>query len=201
MGLLKEKTQIEQADILGRYLPNDRLWVGKYLEDNPLRRVLLGLATVWLDQRELTNLLFDEWLPSTTNIYLDEWEKSVGIPDDCFDVAATEEERRQNILLKLTGINTTTKEQFETVADILGIDINVKSGFDESVLPQTIPFIILGSDEIAYTIIVEVVNDPTPATLPQTIPFILQANATAILECVFNKLKPANTQVIFKFLG
>lgn len=199
MGLLKEKTQIEQADILGRYLPNDRLWVGKYLEDNPLRRILLGLATVWLDQRELINLLFDEWLPSTTNIYLDEWEKSIGIPDDCFDVAVTEEERRQNILLKLTGINTTTKEQFETVADILGLTVTVTSGLPFSTFPLTLPFLLLSAEEAAFTIVVTLDSSLEPQGLPLVLPFILTSQFPTILECVFNKLKPANTQIIFRY--
>lgn len=201
MGLLKEKTQEQQADILGRYLPNDKLLVGKYLADNPLRRILLGLATVWLDQRDLINLVFDEWNPQTTSIFLEEWEDTLGIPDDCFDVADTTEERRKNILLKLTGINTTTAEQFEALATILGVTANVKSGFEESVIPQTIPFIILDDDEVGYTIVAELDSEPSPATIPQIIPFIIQENITTILECLFNKLKPANTQMIVKFLG
>ncbi len=200
MTFLPILTTNQQTDILARYLPNDRLHVGKYLEDDPLRKILIGLAAIWLDQRELINLLFDEWLPSTTEVFLEEWEDTLGIPDDCFDVAATSEERRQNILLKLTGLNATTKEQFEALADILGIDINVKTGFDEATIPQTIPFIILSDDELGYTIIVEVENQTNEATIPQTIPFTIQESSTAILECLFNKLKPANTQVIFKFV-
>lgn len=199
MGLLKEKTQIEQADILGRYLPNDRLLVGKYLEDNPLRRILLGLATVWLDQRDLINLLFDEWDPSTTNIFLDEWEKSVGIPDDCFDVADTEEERRQNILLKLTGTNATTAKQFETVASILGLTVTVTSGLPFSTFPLILPFLLLSAEEAAFTIVVTLDASLEPEGFPLTLPFTLTDAFPIILECVFNKLKPANTQIIFRY--
>ncbi len=201
MGLLRDLNQEQQTDILAQYLPSGRIYSRKFDSQSNIRKILLGLGAVWLEDRRLLNELFDEYNPETTTKFIEEWEKTVGIPDDCFDNLGTSEERRRNILLKLTGINTTTEEQFEALGSILGVSVNVKSGFEESVIPQIIPFILLGDDEVGYTIIAEVTTEPTPATIPQTIPFIIQGSFAAILECLFNKLKPANTQIIFKFLG
>ena len=201
MSFLKDLTQAQQTDILAQYLPSGRIYSRKFDDESNIRKILLGLGAVWLEDRRLLNELFDEYNPETTVKFIEEWERTVGIPDDCFDNVGTNEERRKNILLKLTGINSSTEEQFEAVAAILGINVNVKSGFDESVIPQVIPFIILGDDEVGYTIVVEVTTEPNPATIPQTIAFIIQGNISVLLECLFNKLKPANTQIIFKYLG
>ena len=199
MSFLTKLNTEQQTDILARYLPNDRLHVGKYLEDNPLRKILIGLAAIWLNQRELINLLFDEWNPSTTEVFLDEWEESVGIPDECFDVASTTEERRQNILLKLASVNVTAAKQFEEIAAILGLTVTVTSGLPYSTLPLTLPFILLSEEEAAYTIVVTLDSNEQPEGLPLTLPFILTNQFPIILECLFNKLKPSNTQVIFRY--
>jgi len=201
MSFLKDLTQEQQTDVLAQYLPSGRIYSKKFDDQSNLRKILFGLAAVWLEDRKLLNELFDEYDPETTTKFIEEWEKTVGIPDDCFNNLGTDEERRKNILLKLTGINTTTKEQFEALAVILGIGVNVISGFEESVLPQIIPFIILDGIAVSYTIVVEVTVEPTPSIIPQIIPFIIQESGSTLLECLFNKLKPANTQIIFKFLG
>ena len=199
MPFLPKLTAEEQTDILARYLPNDRLFIGKYIEDDPMRKILIGLAAVWLDYREMLDLLFDEWNPQTTNIFLDEWEKSVGIPDDCFDVAATDDERRTNILLKLVSLNATTAKQFETVAAILGLTVTVTSGLPFSTLPLTLPFLLLSAEEAAYTIVVTLDASLEPEGFPLTLPFTLTSPFPDILECLFNKLKPVNTQIIFRY--
>ncbi len=199
MPFLPKLTVEEQTNILARYLPNDRIYIGKYIEDNPMRKILIGLAAVWLDYREILDLLFDEWDPQNTSIFLDEWEKSVGIPDDCFDIAATDDERRVNILLKLTSLNATTAKQFEAVAAILGITVTVTSGLAFSTLPLILPFLLLSAEEAAYTIVVTLDASLEPEGFPLTLPFTLTSPFPDILECLFNKLKPVNTQIIFRY--
>ena len=49
--ILKERTQEEQATILAGYLPNDPLWYDKNVDDSPMRKILLGLASQWIDFR------------------------------------------------------------------------------------------------------------------------------------------------------
>jgi len=41
--------------------------------------------------------------------FLDEWERALGIPDDCFDLANTDDERRINILTKLAALGVQTE--------------------------------------------------------------------------------------------
>lgn len=199
MPLLKELTREQETDVLAQYLPNGTLFCEKNNPDSNIRKILFGLSAIWLDQRKTANRLFDEYNPEFTTDFINEWENFVGIPDECFNNTGTLEERRQNILLKLAGTNATTARQFENIASILGFTIIVKSGVDESTLPQTLPFILIDGDLAPYVIVIDTIDEPPPSLLPQTLPFTLGVGPLEILRCLFDKLKPANTLVIFKY--
>ncbi len=199
MTFLKDITKEEQTDILGQYLPDGKVFLKKFDDTSNIRKVLLGLGAVWLQERQLINELFDEYNPETTTKFIEEWEETVGIPDDCFGNTGTDEERRTNILLKLSGINATTATQFEAVALILGFTVTIESGVDHNTLPLTLPFILLSDEEAPYVIIVTLDASLEPEGLPLTLPFILTDQFPLLLECLFNKLKPSNTKIIFRY--
>jgi len=138
--MLKERTQTQQADILAQYLRDDNLHEAKNREGSTLRKILLGLASEWLNFRSKINEVYNEYNPKTTTKMIEEWERFVGIPDNCIPVASTIEQRRLNVLLKLAGIS-----------------------------------------------------------FALTFPFTLTSQQPAILDCLFNKLKPANTQLFFRY--
>ena len=199
MSYLPSRTQTQQTDVLAQYLRDDVLHCEKNVEGSNLRKVLVGLANEFLRFRAKVDEVYDEYNINQTTNLIEEWEQVVGIPDECFGNTGTIEQRRMNVLLKLAGINATTAKQFEDIAAILGFTVIVKSGVDESFLAQTLPFILLNGDEAAFTIVVDTINLPFPSVLPQTLAFTLGASETDILKCLFDKLKPANTQVIFKY--
>ena len=199
MGLLKEITKDEQTNILAQYLPNNNVYCKKNDPDSNLRKVLIGLACVWLGERQVINQLFDEYDPSTTTDFISEWEGFVGIPDDCFGNVGNLEERRENILLKLAGTNATTAKQFENIAEILGFTVSVSSGIEFATLPLTLPFLLLGEGELGYIIVVTIDEALKPEGFPLTLPFTLTDPFPEILECLFNKLKPCNTKVILRY--
>lgn len=199
MTYLPSRTLTQQTDVLAQYLRDDDLHCAKNVEGSNLRKVLIGLASEFLRFRAKVDEVYDEYDANQTTNLIEEWEKTVGIPDDCFGNTGTIEQRRMNVLLKLAGVNATTATQFENIALVLGFTVIVTSGVDESTLPQTLPFILLNGSEAPYIIIVDTINIPPPSVLPQTLPFILGASEIDILRCLFEKLKPANTKVIFKY--
>lgn len=196
---IKERTVTEQTDVLASYLPNDRLHALKNKEGSNLRKILIGLASQWLSFRTTVNSVYYEYDPSQTTDLITEWETFVGIPDDCIDNTGTLEQRRLNILLKLSGINATTAEQFEAIALILGYTVNVQAGLDVGGFPLTLPFILLNAAEAPFTIVVTLDAADAPSGFPLTFPFTLTNGTPDILQCLFDKLKPANTTVIFRY--
>lgn len=199
MTIFNEITQTQQANILSQYVRDDRLHQAKNKDNSNLRKILLGLASEFVRFRDKANLIYDEYNPKSTTDFITEWETQVGIPDDCFGNTGTLEERRTNILLKLAGINTTTAEQFKNIAFILGYNINVSTGIDTSVFPLQLPFILMNQVEAPFTIVITLPASEQVDGLPLELPFTLTSEAPEILQCLFNKIKPAHCNIIFRY--
>jgi len=197
--MLKKRTQPQQADILAQYLRDDNLHEAKNRDDSTLRKILLGLASEWLNFRNKINEVVNEYNPQKTTALIQEWEEFVGIPDSCIPVASTIEQRRLNVLLKLSGINVTTEKQFKNVASILGYNIEVSNGVSTSTFPLTLPFLLISEASAPFTIVITLSSSLKPSGFPLTFPFTLTSQQPAILDCLFNKLKPANTQLFFRY--
>lgn len=197
--MFKEKTQAQQANVLAQYLRDDNLHEAKNRDDSVLRKILLGLASEWLNFRSKLNDVVNEYNPNNTTDLIEEWEAFVGIPDSCIAVASTLEQRRLNILLKLAGINVSTAKQFKNVAAILGYSIEVSNGVDTSTFPLTLPFLLIAEAAAPFTIVITLPASLRPVGFPLTLPFTLTAEQPDILNCLFNKLKPANTQLFFRY--
>lgn len=193
------RTQEQQADILAQYLRDDTLHQAKNKEDSTLRKVLLGLASEWLNFSNKIDETYTEYNPQNTTALIEEWEGFVGIPDSCIAIASTLEQRRLNILLKLAGINATTEKQFKNIAAILGYSIEVSNGVDTSTFPLTLPFLLISEASAPFTIVITLPASLQPSGFPLTLPFTLTAQQPTILNCLFNKIKPANTQLFFRY--
>lgn len=199
MSFLENRSIATQTNILAGYLPNDDLHQLKNREGSNLRKVLIGLASQWLEFRNKINEVFDEYNPNNTTALLEEWEGFVGIPDSCFSNTGTIEQRRLNILLKLSGVNATTKKQFENIAAILGYSVVVETGVDTSTFPLTLPFLLMSVEEAPFIIVVTLPASLKPSGFPLTLPFTLGLGVPQILKCLLNKLKPANTKLYFRY--
>lgn len=190
-----------QVDILAQYLRNDELHEAKNKQDSNLRKILTGLAYEFLRERDLIDKVQKEFDPNNTTDFINEWEKSVGIPDGCLTKSGSLEERRKNILLKLVGSNVSTKEQFEKIAEILGFTITVEAGGDSShcVFPMTFPIIFTDST-LPFWIIININLTYSQDTFTFTFPITFTENKYLILECFLEKLKPSNTRLIFNYI-
>ena len=197
--MFRERTPQQQANVLGQYLRDDDLHEAKNREDSVLRKVLVGLASEWLNFRSSLNDVVSEYNPNNTTSLIEEWEAFVGIPDSCISVASTLEKRRLNVLLKLAGINVSTAKQFKNVALILGYSIEVSNGVDTLTFPLRLPFLLISQASAPFTMVITLPSSLKPAGFPLTLPFILTAGQPEILNCLFNKLKPANTQLFFRY--
>lgn len=177
-------SQTEHAKSLADYLPGGRVFGAKNLEESNLYKFVFGLAAESQRAEGYLKSLQQEFIPDETDIFLNEWENAVGIPDDCFNGLGTNDERRRDVLLKLASLGVQTEQDFTDLAALLGVTVNIipagTPGVGVFPLPYPIPFL----SAPRFTTIVEYVG-PIPA------------ETLAVLECLFNKLKPANTLMIF----
>ena len=93
---------------------------------------------------------------------------------------------------------TSTEEQFEAIALLLGVNVDVEAG--TSLLTKftmTFPFTFY-SDVIdaRYTIVVNLL-DGVPSTFTFEFTFIFGDPRVTLLKCFFEILKPANCRIIY----
>lgn len=190
------RTQTEQAVSLAKYLPGGRIFAKAYDNTSNLHKFLKGLTSELVLADGYLRTYEQEIIPDQTVLFLEEWEKAVGIPDDCFSGTGDVDTRRSHVLIKLASLGVQTQQDFVDLAALFGITVTVGSGVDFASFPMELPMLLLSPTEARFTIIV-LFTVTTPNEFPMTFPITFGDQVIAIVQCLFNKLKPANCQTIF----
>lgn len=197
---IEKRTQQEQARILANYLRSDKLHDAKNNKDSVLFKILMGLAIGWIDFRNNSQLIVDNYNIYNSLQLLEEWEQAVGIPDDVFNIANDFETRRRNILLKISGSKAETSLQFENIGKILGFDIKCETGYQYCRFPLRFPIIFTKKENLPFLIVITIDKKYQPKTFPFTFPIEFKSDIAIILKLFFDKIKPANTKLIFRYV-
>jgi len=100
------------------------------------------------------------------------------------------------VVAKLTAAVQTATD-FEELAALFGLTVEVISGIAGAGFPYVFPLLFFESvKESRFTIVVKVTDELTGG-FPYAFPLVFGNGILDILQCFFNKLKPANCQVIF----
>lgn len=186
---------MKQTQALADYLPGGRTFEGKNIYGSNLRALLTGLAGEFTRAQEYLRTMVQEYYPDTTDLYLSEWEKALGIPDDCFSGTGTHTERRRDILVKLLSVGLQTAQDIIDLAALFGKTVTVDQVSPEY-LPLDVPFYPEGEFTPGFTIIVSGM-DLIDAVPPLDVPF-LPGGESSILECLLRKQIPANCELVLR---
>ena len=179
-------------------MPGGSLFASKNIADSNFRKLLLGMAGELFRSNGYLKSYSEEILPDETNLFLGEWESALGIPDSCFDGTGTNDERRRNVLVKLASLGVQTQSDFKELAALFGVDVEVNSGAYHDVFPLAFPIIFFDNATDARFTIVVTFHLSDASRFPLEFPFIFGDKQIEVLECLFNKLKPANCDIIFR---
>jgi len=190
MNLFNFKTVNDFAESLAGYFPGGKMFRAKNEPLSNLRFLINGLAEEAFRANQLLRGYNDQYYPDGTTDFLEEWERALNIPDECFSVeGSTVLERRRNVVVKLAGMSLQTSSDFVEVAALFGQTIVVLGGIDAAVSPVITP------DKTArFTIVIQFTAE---SGFPFTFPFIFGNDVIALLECIFDKARPANCAVRF----
>ena len=208
----------EHANALALNLPSGRIWNAKHRRASNLYKFLLGLAGTFQVADASIQRFIDQTIPSETEDFISEWEEALGIPGDCFKVALTDDLRRRNIKIKLAtlaGINTA--QDFVDLASLFDLVIEVTSGIDHVATGSggyatATPVMTIGGGgtfaDLQTARFTMVVKEFAPGgivfpwefsaasgSLPVGLKFANEDQNS--LRCLIEKLKPANSQVLF----
>lgn len=197
-SLFKLHTLDEHTESLADFLPGGCLFEAARLEGSNLKSTLKGLAGELRRMEDALIQFTDQYDPSTTTSFITEWERMVGIPDDCFPGTGTLAERRIHIVAKsFKSLGAATEQDYIDLAAFLGFAITLSHLPEISFFPPyDVPMdLIYGLPTSRFVLVMTgpgiVVNVP-----PYDVPFSLTTN-TGVISCFFDKLKPANTIILY----
>lgn len=188
---LVKRTIEEMIASIAAYLPGGELFIAAHVNGTNQNDMLRGIGFTLLDAENFLSVYNSEFIPSNTTAFIEEWESTLGIPDDCFPGSAETDLsiRRLHILVKLASLGVQTTADFENLATIMGFPGTVVDpGVNAGITPLS---------EARFTI---VVNFPAPADniFPLNFPIPFGSIQFAIMECLFTQLKPANCVIQFQ---
>lgn len=198
--LFRDHTKEEHATSLAHYLPDGLAFGAKNREGTNLYKLLVGLGCELFRVEAALNTAADEHEITETTLFIEEWERAVGIPDTCLRGNGTLEERRNHVLLKLAGLNISTREDFIALAAALGFTVTIEGGTVHGLFPFTFPITFYASEKAArFTMIVTFQGLTGLDQFAFTFPFTFGGAIQNIVRCLFEKLKPANTRIVYQF--
>lgn len=187
----------DYRDALLKLLPTGRAWSKD--PGSTLFAVMSGLAPslARLDARA-QSLLVDAF-PTTTLELLPEWESSLGLPDPCEGADQVLEQRRSQVVSRLTSAGGQSKPYF--------LGVLARLGYVDATITEFAPFRadVSSADQPMAD---EVWAFAWQVNLPELRVFYFQADISAADEplltiandvaiCVLNALKPAHTILFF----
>lgn len=197
------RTNDEIVNSMAQSLPKGRLFQAAGKDGSNLRRLLKGLAIeIERIEKKLINEVYEAYfINELKDGLLEEWEKILGIPDTCFTIfGKTRDERVLQVLAKLKMQYVVTEQDFIDFALILGFVVTIEQGIEIGMFPVMFPFPLGTPKELRFTMIANLEASLAPLSFPYTFPFELTDDSANLIVCLFDKLKPANTNNIYNYI-
>lgn len=186
--------------MLAALLPPGRAWViesGKVLE-----KLLAGIVVEFARIDRRGRDLLEEADPRTTVELLPEWEASFGLPDSCAGLFAGVEERRQQLLQKITTGGGQSIPFFIQVARNFGYEVTITEYRRFRAGRSHAGDRCYGNAWIFYWQMNAQDYELTRFRAGQARAGDRLATwGNDILECIFRRLKPSHTEVLFSYGG
>ena len=184
---------------LASLVPRGRIWP---TEPGSKLRALLRVLAEGLVRVHLRALaLIEEADVRTTVELLPDWERVLGLPEDCAPAGQTFAERRDAAVAKFNRIGGASRGYFTALALELGFVITIREYGPDDV-QDPVPPIVVDSEEWAHTW--EVTAPEFTLRVARVNELVVQEPLRSwgneVLECFFAKLKPAQSQVIHVYV-
>jgi len=202
MNTFIEHTKEQHTDTTASCLLDGLFMIAKNQPDSDFRKLLDAFSRTFLKVEQQNNATYRELIPQTTDVLVSLWERDLGIPDDVFNNSGTIEERVNNIILKLASLGAQTEEDFIAIASLIGFDnIEITPGGEVAFFPLPFPCAFFSNAKTArFTVFVDVPRSQGIGFFPIPFPCNFIRTQNNPLEALFQKLRPANVQLIFRYI-
>jgi uncharacterized protein YmfQ (DUF2313 family) len=182
-----------------RLLPRGRIWHRGWgrVQDADL----LTLMPTWSRLHARLNALIGEIFPCSTLELLTEWEATLGLPDPCVGELGSVQQRVRAVCAKFAARGGQSKTYYRQVAAALGFSIEIHEFTPFTAgWPAGLP---VYGESWAHTWSITAVADMVwyfSAGI-STAGEPLRIWGNRLLECVFERIKPAHTILLFRYVG
>jgi uncharacterized protein YmfQ (DUF2313 family) len=168
---------------LQKLMPRGRVWPRSPTAIITLVLTALALTFWRLDQA--AGALLQDLFPATAVNMLPEWELSLGLPDPCIGEEPTLQARQAQVVQRLVSTGGQSVNYFTELAASLGYAITITefTGAQAHTWQVNCP----QAQAIYFRAGQSAAGEP------------LLSGGSAVLECLFNELKPAQTTVTFVY--
>lgn len=184
-----------------RLLPRGPIWKPK--QGSILFGVLSAAAAEFARIDARIDRLLDESDPRTSIEMLDTWFKDYGVPSKCLEVISdpTLEQKRQELLAKITSNSPLNAAYFIELGRVLGYEVEVKTFKPHNVMSGVDELIYDDDWVTTFVLDIHVASDTNYELLNTTwdVSQPLAVWGEILLECVIRAQAPAHTHVIFQY--
>lgn len=111
------------VELIKGLFPKGRLWT--FPPGSTLLALIEGVAVEFVRIADRADDVLMESDPRTTDELLEDWEECFGLPGDCGELATTLQDRRTQLVSKITDVRNQNKQLYVDIANRLGYDIDV----------------------------------------------------------------------------
>jgi len=198
-------TEEDAGRILADHMPQGRAWDKKHFQGSNLNGLVRGLSSNFQSVQEKIFELVQEFDINNTVGFLDEWEKSVGIPDECIFQFTTISERQQRVIQRLRKTPIVTLAELQDYIDSFFPDdtITLSNGTALTSFEYDFEVDFLGdiNDKFIIKADVETESNVFGSEFEYGFEFEFSGGPnTFLLECLLRNVIPANVAILINFV-
>ena len=186
------------AEQLAALLPQGRAWARE--GGSTLRRLLDAEAGELALIDCILTALLDDIRPATTTTLLTDWERALGLPDECFELGATHAERVAAVVYKAVTLTDLSAATYVAVARRFGATIVVRE--HDQALAEAIPGLDTsgGKWRFVWWITIDTGAEARYFDMLSHVDTpLLRVERHDELECLLRRVAPAHTHLVIGY--
>lgn len=189
------------TDFVTRHFPKGRAWGLKNEADSNIRKLIKSLASGFRTIQQQIEELAAEFDINQSILLLPDWEKSVGLPDQCLGSLTDLTKRRNEVILRLRKIPIVTLSEFQLLVDELfpGQGITLYPGREYYTFEYEFSFTFIGQVNERFILVVEIPESGTGFEYEFEITFEGGIDTNLVI-CVLERIIPANVVLSVEFV-
>lgn len=194
----------DALETIQAHFPLGEFWNAVRMPGKKLYRLLQAFANAYEDMNEALCRLATELNPFKTTELLPEWETACGLPDPCLPKANTIEQRRAQVILRLSKRRWSTEQDWHDLAALFGLTIRITQGwrvqqpalFERCLDAWFFDFKRLGRFYV-YVDIMTGCGEPTGFDYDFDYNFDTISEQCGLFQCMLDRVKPACVVILW----